>query len=215
LSVKKIGVFGGTFDPVHLGHLRAAEEFAEGMELSRVHMLVSASPPHREAPPRASALDRFEMLRTAVDGNTRLEASDLEIRRSGPSYTLDTLKEIRELEGDVEIYLALGADAYAEIETWHRPREVLDLAHVVVLTRPGFEVDLLGPLPGEIRDGCRKAGPFYAIGRFSTLRSMVVTEMDISASRIRQLVASGRSIRYLVHDEVERYIREKGLYGGR
>lgn len=210
--MKKIGIFGGTFDPVHLGHLRAAEEFAEGMGMDRVYMLPSAVPPHRMAPPGASAEDRLAMLRIAVEGNERLEVSDLEVIRSGPSYTLDTLKEIKDLEGHGEISLALGADAYAEIATWHRPDEVLAMAHVVVLTRPGFEVDLKEPLPEGIRERYREEDGVDLRGADTTIRSMAVTGMDISASRIRAMVASGKSVRYLVHDGVYRYIVEKGLY---
>lgn len=214
MIIKKMGIFGGTFDPVHMGHLRAAEEFAETMELDRVLILPSAVPPHREDPPAASAGDRLEMLRLAVKSNKRLEVSDLELRRPGPSYTLDTVEQIRTRQGPVEIFLALGADAYAEIATWHRPDEILSLVHVVVLTRPGFTVDLPGPLPEDVRVKYEKRGDILVSAVRTTIRPLAVTDMDISASRIRRLVGSGRSIRYLVPEGVSRYIREKGLYAG-
>jgi len=210
--MKKIGIFGGTFDPVHLGHLRVAEEFAEALALDRVLMIPAALPPHREELPSASAEDRLEMLHLALTGNPVLQATDLEMKRSGPSFTLDTLKDLKAAGGGEQYYLALGADAYREISTWHRPAEVITRAHIVVLTRPGFAVDLLEPLSGDLREMFKMEGDELINTSGTTLRTLSVSSLDISGSRIRALVSRGNSIRYLVPDNVMDYIHRKGLY---
>jgi nicotinate-nucleotide adenylyltransferase len=179
--MKKIGIFGGTFDPVHLGHLRVAEEFAEALALDRVLMVPAALPPHREELPSAS-------------------------------FTLDTLKDLKAAGGGEQYYLALGADAYREISTWHRPAEVITRAHIVVLTRPGFAVDLLEPLSGDLREMFKMEGDKLINTSGTTLRTLSVSSLDISGSRIRALVSRGNSIRYLVPDNVMDYIHRKGLY---
>ncbi len=210
-KLKKI-IFGGTFDPVHLGHLRVAEEFAEGLALDRVLMVPSALPPHREELPSATAEDRFEMLRLALTGNPVLQATDIEMKRSGPSFTLDTLKDLEAAGGEEQYYLALGADAYREISTWHRPAEVITRAHIVVLTRPGFTVDLLEPLSEDLKGIFKMEEDEYISSSGTTLRALSVSSLDISGSRIRALVYRGNSIRYLVPDNVMDYINRKGLY---
>ena len=207
----KIGIFGGTFDPVHLAHLRAAEEFGESLELDHVLMVVSAFPPHRE-PPSASVSERLRMLNLAVLGNPLLEASDLEVRREGPSFTLETLRMVRSNYGGNIPYLALGIDAFLEISTWHRPADVLAEAHIVVLTRPGFKVDLASSLSPRYSVSYRAEGDTLVHASGATLREIQVTTMDISSSSIRNLVASGKSIRYLVPPPVFKYIQRKGLY---
>jgi len=210
--VKKVGIFGGTFDPVHLGHLRAAEEFAEGLKLDHVIMVPSANPPHREESPGAGPRDRLEMVRLATRANPRLEASDLEIERGGSSYTVDTLLEIRRRQPEWELFMALGTDAYNDISKWRRPGEVISLAHLVLLTRPGFSVDFLGPLPEALRTEYSREGDMYRHSAGATLRSMSVSALDISAGSIRSLVSRGLSIRYLVHSDVFEYIQRKGIY---
>ena len=210
--MKKVGIFGGTFDPVHLGHLRAAEEFAEGLKLDHVIMVPSANPPHREESPGAGPRDRLEMVRLATGANPRLEASDLEIERGGSSYTVDTLLEIRRRQPEWELFMALGTDAYNDISKWRRPGEVISLAHLVLLTRPGFAVDFLGPLPEALRTEYSREGDMYRHSAGATLRSMSVSALDISAGSIRSLVSRGLSIRYLVHSDVFEYIQRKGIY---
>ncbi|UCG38716.1 MAG: nicotinate-nucleotide adenylyltransferase [bacterium] len=207
----RIGIFGGTFDPVHLGHLRAAEEFAEALDLARVLMVLSAAPPHREAPSTPPE-DRLHMLRLAVDDAPRLEASDMELKREGPSYTLDTIRQVRAETGSPFPFLALGMDAFEEIATWHQPAEVLEEAHLVILTRPGYRADLLAPLP-EGSPAMYTSGEGMFLHRSgATLRELKVTAMDISSSQVRRLAGGGRSIRYLVPDTVFQYIQQSGIY---
>jgi nicotinate-nucleotide adenylyltransferase len=212
--MKKIGIFGGTFDPVHIGHLRAAEEFAEALDLEQVLMMVSSQPPHREAP-EASAHQRLEMLDLAVADNPLLTASDLEIRRQGPSYTLDTIRRVRSDHGDAMPYLALGVDAYLEISTWHRTADVLAESHVVVLTRPGFEVDLVSPISRCFKGSYRIGDDCHYHESGATLRKTQISSLDISSSNIRRLIAQGRSVRYLVPQPVFEYIRLNRIYGFR
>jgi nicotinate-nucleotide adenylyltransferase len=207
----KIGIFGGTFDPVHIAHLRAAEEFAETMELDRVLMMVSAVPPHREIP-QAAASHRLRMLELAVKDNPLLEASDLEIRRKGPSYTLETIRKVRSDYDDSMPYLALGVDAYLEIAAWHRPVDVLAEAHIVVLTRPGFEVDLVAPVSQWFAGSYQTRQECHVHDSGATLRQTRITSIDVSSSNIRSLIAHGRSIRYLVPQPVFEYIQLNSIY---
>ncbi len=209
--MKKIGIFGGTFDPVHIGHLRAAEEFGEALGLDRVLMMVSGVPPHRQAP-SAAAPDRLKMLQVAVEDNPLLEVSDLELRRKGPSFTLDTVRQVRvQAEGAVP-YLALGVDAYLEIGTWHKPGNVLAEANIIVLTRPGFDVDLVSPIYPEFSNRYKTQGEILVHQSGTTLRKVQVTSLDISSSMIRALAEEGRSVRYLVSEAVFEYIQKNGVY---
>lgn len=209
--MKKTGIFGGTFDPVHLGHLRAAEEFGRAMGLDRVMMVMSARPPHR-GEPSAPAEARMNMLAAAVADNDLLEASDMELARGGPSYTVETVEAVTAMAGGMP-WLALGADAWREIGSWHRPGDVLARSHVVVITRPGCSIKPDEMLPEgyrdlyEVADGCR----LHRDG--GTLRTLEVTALDISSSRLRQMMSHGRSIRYLVPSTVFQYIHRNGLYG--
>lgn len=209
--MKKIGIFGGTFDPIHVGHLRVAQEFAEGVKLEKVLMMVAAVPPHRE-PPLASPEDRLHMVRLAVKEFPVLEASDRELVRRGPSFTLNTVKELRESADGAMVWMALGGDAYDLIQTWHQPEKVLAQTHMVVLTRPGYEVDLMAPLPRSISSRYTLKNEFYLHESGATLRTLQVSPIDISSSMIREAVREGRSIHGLVTDEVLQYITEKGLY---
>jgi nicotinate-nucleotide adenylyltransferase len=194
----RIGVFGGTFDPVHIGHLRVAEEFADAEGLDRVLFVPAARNPLRPGPPAAAAADRLAMLRLAVQGNPRFAVSDLELRRGGPSYTIDTLGELSREAPGARLVLALGADAWAGFGDWREPKRIAALADIVVLTRPGSPAL---DLPGD-----PLASPPSAV------RAIEVTALDISASRIRALAAQGRSIRYLVPDRVLEFIESRGLY---
>ncbi|MDF1536505.1 MAG: nicotinate-nucleotide adenylyltransferase [bacterium] len=210
--MKKIGIFGGTFDPVHNGHITVAGEFAEAFDLDRVFMMASANPPHRSAT-SATAGQRYEMLCLAVQQDPRLVSSDMEIRRRGLSYTLDTVEEISARHGSAIPWLALGADAFAEISTWYRPADVLARVHLVVLTRPGFDVDLTGPLPDKARHRYTpgKEGVFIHDAG-GTLRALEVTPVDLSSSRIREMAARGEEIANLVPGPVFQYIQLNGIY---
>ncbi len=209
--MKKIGIFGGTFDPIHIGHLRVAEEFRSAFELDRVLMMVAATPPHRD-PPVVSPEDRLQMVKLAVREFPGLTASDIELVREGTSFTLDTVKEVRESAGGALIWMALGGDAYALIHSWHRPEDVLAQTHLVVLTRPGYSVDLMAPLPESLYERYTLSGEIYVHDSGATLRTLPVSPLDVSSSMIRKAVSEGNSIRDLVTAEVLQYIRQKGLY---
>jgi len=210
--MKKIGIFGGTFDPVHLGHLTVAGEFARSLDLETVYLIPAAVPPHRPDPPVASSQDRLEMLSLAAAGNPVLKVSELELQREGMSYTLDTIRDLREDIGEGEFFMALGADAYSEISTWHRPDEVMAAVNIVVLTRPGFEIDLIGSLPEKIISRYAPVKDGFRHSSGTRLFSLSVSAVDISASGIKKLISEGKSFHELVPDNVYDYIVRKDLY---
>ncbi len=210
-KMAKIGIFGGTFDPVHNAHLKVAGEFADAFALDKVLMMPAAVPPHREKP-AASPRDRLHMLRLAVRDDRRLEVSDLEILRDGPSFTLDTLAEVRREVGPGLPWMALGSDAYSLIRSWYRPEEVLSHTHVVVLTRPGYDLDLMAPLPPGLSERYSLEEGVYVCEKGGTLRTLQVTPLDISSSMVREMISQGRDVRHLVPGAVFQYIQQKGLY---
>ncbi|MDF1525736.1 MAG: nicotinate-nucleotide adenylyltransferase [bacterium] len=207
----KIGIFGGTFDPIHIGHLRVAQEFATAFGLDQVLMMVAGIPPHRE-PPTASPEDRLRMVQLAVGNCPSLTASDIELHREGPSFTLDTVKEVSKAAENSLVWMALGGDAYSLINSWYRSEDVLAQVHLVVLTRPGYPVDLMTPLPKNLSERYTPAGGVYLHDSGGSLRTLQVSPVDVSSSMIRKAVSGGHSIRNLVTDEVLQYIQQKGLY---
>jgi nicotinate-nucleotide adenylyltransferase len=206
-----IGIFGGTFDPVHFGHLRAASEAREALELEDFRLLPAGSPPHREGV-RASAEDRLRMLRLAVTGHDDLRIDDREVRREGPSYMVDTLGEIRQETPGAPIVLILGHDAAARLDSWHRWRALFDLAHIAIMTRPGA-----GPAPSAVLASEIEARQVPTAGDlWSTAAGKVlplpVTRLAISATDIRAQISSGRNPRFLLPRSVIEYVGRKGLY---
>jgi nicotinate-nucleotide adenylyltransferase len=207
-----IGLFGGTFDPVHIGHLRTAVELREALGLGRVLLVPSAQPPHR-APPRASAAQRFAMLAAAIGDEPGLVADDRELRRPGPSYTIDTLAELRaELGAEVALCLCLGMDALAGLASWHRWREFTDLAHLVVVARPGWQAPESGPVAEWLAP--RWVEEPAALRATAQGRALIreLTLLPVSSSALREGLAAGRSVRYLVPDPALAYLREHQLY---
>jgi len=194
----KLGILGGTFDPIHVGHLAAASAAIDCAQLDRVFFMPSARPPHRPAAV-ASAEDRLAMCRLAVAGEPRFEVSDLEVRRGGPSYTSDTLMELRRVRPDDELHLILGWDAAKLFPSWHEPRTVVALAVIVVVARPGTSA----PAPADLRS----AG-FDPARVISCLRATP----DVSASDLRRELAAGGSIAGQVPASVAGYIAERHLY---
>ena len=196
--MKPIVLFGGTFDPVHIGHLRVALEASEILNAD-VRLMPANTPPHRPAPV-ATAAQRTAMLERALEGRRRLSVDPRELKRSGPSYTVDTLLELRgELPHEQPIAILLGEDAFAGLTTWHRWRELFELAHIVVMTRPGHG----GELPRELAEETekRRAG-VDAVSRMpaGSVVHIAVTPLEISASHVRKILASGGDVKWLLPD---------------
>jgi len=222
----RLGVLGGTFDPVHLGHLASAREVAAAFALDRVLLVLSARPPHKSVEDAAPAELRWQMLKLAVEtsaalpASVPLEASDIEIRRNGPSFTVDTLRELAEKHPGAELFLILGIDAYTEIDTWHRPGEILELASIIVTSRPGRDKagDFAGgapPLPPVAARARARYDP--AIGAHvhtsgHTIRGHRIRGIEVSATDIRRRVRSGLPVESLTGEAVARFITEHHLY---
>ncbi len=203
---QELVLFGGTFDPVHNGHLIVARALAERQGFGRVVFVPAAQPPHK-TPAEASATDRLAMLRLAISGEAVLDVSDIELTRAGPSYTLDTLRALRRRHGaDTKLHWVIGADMLEDLPRWHRAGEVLAEADIIIAVRPPWDRRL-----DEVFSRLAKEFPPAQIER---LRESVVSTplIDISSTEIRRLVRQGRSIHHLLPEPVGAYIAEHGLY---
>jgi nicotinate-nucleotide adenylyltransferase len=215
VTLPALGVLGGTFDPIHFGHLRLAQELADALGLERVRFIPTGTPPHRNSP-HVSSTHRLDMVRIAIAGNPVFEADDREIRRKGISYSYDTLTELRDELGERPLCLLMGTDAFAALATWHRWQELFDLAHVVIAHRPGFRLQgLQAALPAPLRKIYlrRLAGaPGMPLANAGSILTREITALDISATHIRAMLAQGSSPRYLVPDAILEYIDQNHLY---
>jgi nicotinate-nucleotide adenylyltransferase len=202
--VTRIGIFGGTFDPVHLGHLIMAEQCREQAELDQVWFVPAARPPHKLDRPLTRFEQRVEMIALAIAGQPSFRINELEMHRAGPSYTADTLEELRRVHPASESWLVLGSDTIVDLPTWRDPARVLASAGLIVSGRPGHAV----PPAEDVRKMLR-------LPEDSPLRYLAIDSplIDISSRDLRHRVGQGRSIRYLVPRAVECYINEKKLYG--
>jgi len=213
----RIGILGGTLDPVHLGHIEAALAAREALRLDRVILVPAHVPPHRSRP-QTSPFHRFAMAALAANGVEGLCVSDIELLSSEPSYTADTLVRLQAGEGVAasQFFFIIGADAFAEIETWSRYPAVLDLANFVVVSRPGLSVSALRQRLPLLRDRMR-----LPIGRAGSLGINEATVIflvdaptpDVSSTEIRRRIAAGQSVAGLVTPAVEHHIRQHALYG--
>jgi nicotinate-nucleotide adenylyltransferase len=212
--MQPIGLFGGTFDPLHYGHLRTAFELWQALQLAEVRFMPTGSPPHREQP-LAPAQLRLAMVKAAIADQPAFVIDDREVRRTGVSYSVDTLTELRAEYPHRSLCLLLGMDAFLGLPNWHRWRELLDLGHIVVAHRPGWRAPTMGPLgeimvdrgTGNVRDLHQQpAGRIYI---------HAVTQLEISSTELRQLIAQGRDPRYIVPEEVRRIIRETRCYAAK
>ena len=212
----KIGLFGGTFDPVHWGHLRSAEEVREAFSLDRVVFIPAANPPHRQRNPATPAVHRAAMARLAIVKNPRFALSTVELTRPGKSYSIDTIRYFKERGGPRDsLYWILGLDAFREIGSWKNFQEIFPLCHLVVTSRPDCEEPMsLRGMPVAVRKlfcyDFHKQMYRHASG--TTLSFIKITGLAISASDIRNRLQKGKSVRYLVPLEVESYIRQRRLY---
>jgi nicotinate-nucleotide adenylyltransferase len=198
----RLGILGGTFNPPHLGHLVCAQEAYLQLELSRVLLMPARIPPHKAVDDEPGPEHRLELCRRAVDDDPRFAVSDLEMRREGPSYTVDTLEELHSQDPDTELFLIVGGDVAAGLPRWHEPERVLSLATLAIAKRRGTPrasiEDALRTLPGGER-----------------ARFFAMPGIAFSSTMVRDRVRSGQPIRYIVPDGVATYINDHGLYGGR
>jgi len=211
----RLGILGGTFDPIHLGHLRTAEEVGQELDLEKVYLVPSASPPHKSNEPVIPFCHRLAMAQLAVSDSLLLEVLDMEGKRPGFSYSIETLKEFhRFFKPNPEIFFIIGMDAFLEIKTWKEYQNLFDYAHFVIIYRTGYGMERLESLLSDVDSKIKKANQpnMFVAPSGKTLLVMTPTIMDISSSRIRQILTEGNSIRFLVPGSVRDYILQKGLY---
>jgi nicotinate-nucleotide adenylyltransferase len=214
--ILRLGILGGTFDPIHFGHLRIAEEICEEMDLEKVLLIPGGLPPHKYKESITPFHDRLAMTRIAAQDSSLLEVLDLEGRRNGPSYSIETLREIHRLYKDnVDIFFIIGMDAFLEINTWKEYKNLFKESNFVVLKRPGFSFEELEPFIISMEVGFKRMSDSntFATPSGNLLIYKEATLMDISSTRIREMAAAGRSIRFLLPEAVRVYIIEKSLYG--
>jgi nicotinate-nucleotide adenylyltransferase len=196
----RLGLFGGTFDPIHLGHLILAEACREACALDRVWFVVAGAPPHKPGD-RTSAADRLEMVRIAIAGHPAFEVSELETHRPGPHYSVETIEEVHRLRPEDDLFFLVGADSLADLPHWRQPERIVAMATVVVVDRPGVALGLSSRWPELGPD----ANPF---------RMVTTPPIGIASNDLRRRLAEGRSIRYQVPRGVEAYIAAHALYRG-
>lgn len=210
-----LGILGGTFDPIHFGHLRLAEEALERLQLDKIRLIPAGSPPHRN-PPIASAEQRLTMARMVAAQNGGLEVDAAEVSAIGPSYTVLTLERLRaELGSEQPLVLLMGADAFLGLTTWHRWQDLLRLAHIAVATRPSHELEpthMASDLAAAFAQRLSRTSQILRTSPAGAIVPFGITPLDISATAIRAALATGRSARYLLPDEVLDYISLHHLY---
>ncbi|WP_301584722.1 nicotinate-nucleotide adenylyltransferase [Halomonas alkaliantarctica] len=209
----RIGMLGGTFDPVHLGHLRSAIEVREALKLDRLHMIPAPQPPLRGTP-QVSPAQRLELLTLGIGDTPGVVADDRELRREGPSYSVDTLVELRQAYGDsARLVMIIGFDAFLRLAKWHNVNQIFSLAHLVVIARPGYSTswpDALRELVGDREVDSVDELMLCPNGNVLTLA--LPSMMAISATYIRERLQQGKSVRYLLPEAVEEAILQHGLY---
>ena len=206
-----IGIFGGTFDPIHYGHLRSAFELLQALRLSEVRFMPAGDPPHRDIT-IASPEQRLSMVRAAIGQQPGFNVDDRELRRAGPSYSVDTLTELRAEMPDRSLCLLVGMDAFLGLPKWHRWQDILSLAHLVVAHRPGWRAPTMGPLGELLVDaGTGRVDDLHE-AKAGRIFIHAVTQLEISSTEVRNLIASGRDPRYLMPDAVREHIQQSACY---
>ena len=206
-----IGVFGGTFDPIHFGHLRTAFELLQSLRLAELRFVPAGDPPHRGAP-LAEAGARLAMVRAATADQPGFVVDDREVRRQGPSYTVTTLRELRRESPQLGLCLIVGMDAFIGLPTWHRWREILELAHVVVAHRPGWRAPDAGPLGELLAQRVTASVDDLHAATAGRIHVSQVTQLEISSTELRGIIVANRDPRYLIPDSVRDIIIETGCY---
>ena len=210
MNRRMLALFGGTFDPIHFGHLRAALEIFEHFKCDELRLIPSNHPPHREKP-LAHAKARFEMLKRAVK-HSPLTVDDCEIKREGPSYSVDTLRTLRQEYPEYSLNMVLGLDAFLKLPTWHEWEKLIELANIIVMHRAGWEI----PQSGMIAELLEK----QSLSNTEELRNFTagkivshrITMLEISGTHIRTLLKAGSSVQFLLPETVLEYIQQQGLY---
>jgi nicotinate-nucleotide adenylyltransferase len=206
-----MGIFGGTFDPIHYAHLRTAFELQQALRLKEIRFMPAGNPPHRDEP-CADADLRLQMVRAATAGQPGFVVDDREVHKAGPSYTVETLSELRHEFPDRSLCLIVGMDAFLSLPKWHQWRELLQLAHLLVAHRPGWHVPGIGPLGELLADrGTDRIGDLHEI-RFGCIYIHAVTQLEISSTDVRQLISMGRDPRFLMPEAVRELILETNCY---
>ena len=212
----KIGILGGTFDPVHFGHLRTAEEVGENFGLEKVYLIPSNKPPHKKRRQVTGFNERLTMLKYAIEDSEILDVLDIEGKRGGYSYTIDTLRELSSeswFGKDADMYFIIGIDAFGEIDTWKDYKRLFKYANFIVVKRPGYSG--LEEVIKKIKiPYVKKEGDIIELATGKNLYLTSVTYMDISSTKIRELIRKGKSISFLLPEKVKDYILKKKLYRG-
>jgi nicotinate-nucleotide adenylyltransferase len=206
-----IGIFGGTFDPIHYGHLRTAFEMLQALKFQEIRFIPCGDPPHRGTTFADAAL-RFRMVEVAITGQEGFVSDDRELRREGPSYSIDTLLSLRKEFPERSLGLIVGMDAFLGLSKWHRWDEILELAHIVVAHRPGWKAPDIGPLGDLITEhGTHRVDDLHETSQ-GCIHIHAVTQLEIASTEIRDLVAAGRDPRFLMPDAVGKVIEETSVY---
>ena len=211
----KLGILGGTFDPIHLGHLRSAEEIGQHLALEKVYLIPSALPPHKTGTPVTPFRHRLAMTRLGTDCSHLLQTMDLEGQRPGFSYSIETLQELTQVFGpEADLFFIVGMDAFLEIKTWRNYKHLFDYAHFVILSRAGCQNHGLETIFSDLAIKGSKMGPgnLFVAPSGKSITLITSTPMEISSTNIRNMVKEDKSIHFLVPETVRAYIIEKGLY---
>ena len=207
--VEAIGIFGGTFDPIHNGHLRSALEVLQQFDLDHIRLIPSARPPHREQP-QATPEQRVMMLHLAIKNSTQFVVDDRELKRDGASYTIDTLKSLRQEMPDTALYLILGSDAFSGLSTWHQWEKLLDLSHIIVMQRASQPLSLSADMDRWFQ--ARKGSAEDSALLVGKIWSVTLTQLNISATAIRSDITQGQPPAFLTPDPVVSFIEQLALY---
>ena len=210
-EIKNIGILGGMFDPVHFGHLRAALSVQQDFELDEVRLIPCHHPAHREEA-QVSAQHRINMLHKACKAEKRLVVDVRECMRPGPSYMIDTIQSLRTEYPDDRLFLILGADAFNKLDTWKRWDELLDLAHIIVITRPGWDINPNPAVKEKCAGKMAKHFPDMCKSRQGLVLTHNLNPLMIASSEIRHLLKAKQSVRYLIPNNVLKYIEKHKLY---
>lgn len=211
---KAIGIFGGTFDPIHYGHLRLALEMYESLELAKVHIIPCFQPVHREMP-AASSKQRLAMVERAVSNESTLVADAREIKREGPSYMIDTLLELRQEMPTTPLCLFIGIDSFLGFLSWHRWQEILEHAHLVIAHRLHYQLPNTGMIAELIHERLQHDQSYLHENLSGGIIIRPITSLDISATEIRKQIATGKNPRFLLPDSVYELINQQGIYSKR